>query len=207
MKIGPYQVKVIVRHNSKRMILRCGRQEGVLTLTVPRGTTEAEARAFLEANRSWIESHMGEPAWTPQYLYGERHWCLGRLVTLGRDAPVGEAAFREWRSRQLMTILRRLLGYWTSRMQVGVTHVTLQEMSSRWGSCRAATGRLTFNTKLAMYDEALIEETVVHELCHFFHMNHSPAFYQEMTRWLPDWRARKERRAAADVRPLPPAGL
>ena len=90
------------------------------------------------------------------------------------------------------------------RMDVRVSHVTLQEMTSRWGSCRAATGRLTFNTRLGMLEERLIEETVVHERCHFFHQNHSAAFYAQMTRWLPDWKARKAQRDKADMRPRPP---
>ncbi len=206
MKVGPYEVQVTARANCRRMILRYRKQENLLTLSVPRGTTEREARAFLMANMGWISAHVGpQTQWKPQYAPGERHWCLGRLVTLGREAPAGEEAYLRWRNAQLLKVLRRLLTTWAARLQVRVTHVTLREMSSRWGSCRASTGRLTFNTRLGLYEEALIEETVVHELCHFFHQNHSAAFYAEMTRWLPDWRVRKKRRDAADVRPQPPA--
>ena len=206
MKAGPYEVKVTQRAGCKRMILRYRRQEGQLTLTVPRGTPEREIRAFLDRNMDWIRQAAGEPVqWKPMYAFGERHWCMGQLVKLGcNGVPVGEKAFKAWRNQQLLKVLRLLLQYWMRRMQVQVTHVTLQEMTSRWGSCRSATGRLTFNTKLGMYEEALIEETVVHELCHFFHPNHSAAFYAEMTRWLPDWKARKKLRDSRDVRPLPP---
>ena len=205
MKVGDYDVKVTVRSSCRRMILRCRPQEGTVLLTVPRGTTEAAARAFLTALMDWLEEHMGaQEVWKPQYAAGERHWCLGRLVTLGKEAPAGQAAFLRWRNEQLLTVLRRLLQAWTVRMGVRVSHVTLQEMTSRWGSCRAATGRLTFNTRLGMLEERLIEETVVHELCHFFHQNHSAAFYALMTRWLPDWKARKAQRDKADMRPRPP---
>lgn len=205
MRIGPYEVKVTARANCRRMILRWKKQENLLTLSVPRGTTERQAREFLEKNLEWMRRTVGQPQqWTARYEAGERHWCMGRLVTLGREAPAGEAAFRRWRDQLLLEEIRRQLMMWTARMDVRVTHVTLREMSSRWGSCRSRTGRLTFNTRLGCYDAALIEETVVHELCHFFHGNHSAAFYAEMTRWLPDWRIRKKRRDTMDVRPLPP---
>lgn len=206
MKIGPYEVQVTRRANCRRMILRYKKQENRLTMSAPARATEREIRAFLTQHLDWIRKTVGEPpAQAEQYAPGEQHWCLGRLVTLGRDAPAGKAAYLKWRNAQLLPVIRRLLEKWTVCMQVRVNHVTLQEMTSRWGSCRAAAGRLTFNTRLAMYEEALIEETVVHELCHFFHQNHSAAFYAEMTRWLPDWRSRKQRRSAIDVRPRMPA--
>ena len=205
MKVGAYDVKVRVNSNCRRMILRCRPQEGTVLLTVPRGTTEAAARAFLTEHMDWLREHMGtQEAWRPQYAPGERHWCLGRLVTLGTEAPAGRETFLRWRNEKLLAVLRRQLQTWAARMGVRISHVTLQEMSSRWGSCRAATGRLTFNTRLGLLEESLIEETVVHELCHFFHQNHSKAFYDLMSRWLPDWKMRKQRRDKADMRPRPP---
>lgn len=205
MMAGPYEVEVTARANCRRMILRCRRGERALTLSVPKGTTQAAIRAFLAQNMGWITRQMGQPVqWQAQFAPGERHWCLGRLVTLGVDAPSRDA-FLRWRQEQFRQVLQRLLLRWTARMGVSITHVTLQEMTSRWGSCRSATRRLTFNTKLAMYEEPLIEEVVVHELCHLFHANHSAAFYALMTRWLPDWQSRKRLRDARDVRPQPPA--
>lgn len=208
MKIGPYEVRITVRANARRMILRCRPQEGVVTLTVPRGTTEAEARAMVERNMDWLRENMGGGmAWQPSYAPGERHWCLGRQVTLGRDAPAGEKAYAAWRDRQLEGALRRLLDKWMPRLGIPagkVKRITLRAMTSRWGSCCPARGTMTFNKRLAYYDESLIEETVVHELCHFFHMNHSPVFYAMMRVHLPDWAARKEKRSKLDVRPLPP---
>lgn len=206
MRIGDYEVQVTRRAACRRMILRYRREEGALLLSAPVRATEAEIRAFLQANMDWIRRTAGQPRqWRPSFAAGERHWCLGRLVTLGTDAPAGESAYLKWRNAQLQRVLQGQLSAWAARMHVVITHVTLQEMTSRWGSCRAKTGRLTFNTKLAMYDPALIEETVVHELCHFYHQNHSAAFYALLTKWLPDWRGRKQRRTALDVRPLPPS--
>lgn len=205
MMAGPYLVQVTVRANCRRMILRCRKAEGTVAMSVPYGTTEAEIRHFLDRHTDWIRQQMGAPqSWQPRYRAGERHWCLGRLVTLGVDAPAGQE-FLRWRNAQLAQVLRQQLGVWTRRMGVTVSHVTLQEMSSRWGSCRPQTRRFTFNTKLGLYAPELIEETVVHELCHLFHANHSRDFYALMTRYLPDWRVRKNRRDALNVRPQPAA--
>ena len=69
--------------------------------------------------------------------------------------------------------------------------VRVRQMTSRHGSCSSATHALTFNAKLCEYPEDFIEYVVVHELCHFLHMDHSPAFWREVARILPDWQRRR----------------
>ncbi|MBQ8201888.1 MAG: DUF45 domain-containing protein [Clostridia bacterium] len=204
MKAGPYEVIVTARANCRRMILRCSKADGRLTLSVPKGTPQRVIREFLLSQMEWIERQAGVPrTWKAVYAPGEQHYLLGRLVTLGKEVPSGDA-FLARREAELQAVVMRLLQKWCGPMGVRVTHVTFRQMTSRWGSCRPQTGRLTFNLRLGLYEEALIEETVVHELCHFFHADHSAAFYREMSRWLPDWQARKTARNRRDVRPRPP---
>ena len=42
------------------------------------------------------------------------------------------------------------------------------------------------------YPDEAIDAVVVHELCHMLHRDHSPAFYREVERWLPDYREREK---------------
>ncbi len=204
MKLSGHEVKVTQRKNCRRLILRYRPEEGRFALSAPKGTPQRAIRAFLAQNEAWMDRQAGSAApWQPVFAAGEQHLLFSRWVTLGQDVPCGED-FCRLREKLLRETILRLLQRWTARMGVNVTHVSLREMSSRWGSCRPKTGRLTFNLHLARYEEALIEETVVHELCHFFHSDHSAAFYREMDRWLPDWRARKAARTRLDARPRRP---
>lgn len=206
MKFGAYEIEVTPRGNCKTMRLRYHPAEGRLTLSVPVRTTKREIAAFLERNREWIEARASEASpWEPVYAPGERHLLFGQYVTLGKDGvPAGREAFERWRAAALEALLRRMLPFWEQRMGVHVTRVTLRDMTSRWGSCRAAKATLSISLRLARVPEDCIEQVLVHELCHLFHADHSPAFYAAMTRFLPDWPARKARLDKMDLRPLPP---
>lgn len=174
-------------------------------MSVPVGTPKTVVQRFLDEHIGWMEKHMGPPqTWTAAYAPGERHWLLGRLVALGADAPCGGTGFLRYRRKALTDTVEPMLHMWTKRMGVSVSRVTLRQMTSKWGSCRPGTARLTLNLRLAAYAPALIEYVLVHELCHLRHADHSAAFYGELARWLPDWQARKKALAAFDARPLPP---
>ena len=58
------------------------------------------------------------------------------------------------------------------------------------GSCSRA-GRLNFNLRLAMAPPAELEYIVVHKLCHIIHLDHSPAYWRTVERYMPDYGARR----------------
>lgn len=206
MKFGPYEIAVTARAHCKTMRLRFHPADHRLTLSVPKRTSKRMIEEFLTRNRAWMDERMqGETDWTPSYTAGERHLLLGEYVTLGQDGmPVGESSLRRYRMEALSAVLHRMLPLWEARMGVRISRLTIRDMTSRWGSCRADRASLTMNLRLACMPEDCIEQVLVHELCHLFHANHSPAFYEAMTRFLPDWPERKKRLDRFDIRPLPP---
>lgn len=68
----------------------------------------------------------------------------------------------------------------------------LQFMTRQWGSC-SPSGRLTLNPWLIAAPREAIDYVLLHELCHLKHHNHSRAFYQTLTRHLPEWERVKAR--------------
>ena len=69
---------------------------------------------------------------------------------------------------------------------------TLSSAMGRWGSCNTRREiRLTW--RLMKAPPELIDYVVCHELAHLRHMNHSPAFWAEVERQCPDYRALRER--------------
>lgn len=73
-------------------------------------------------------------------------------------------------------------------------------MKTKWGVCRPAKNQITLNRNLLFLPPDLIDYVICHELTHFRHPDHSPAFWQDLSRFVPDC---KEKRKALSDFPVP----
>ena len=184
-------VQITERENCRRFILRSRPDCPYAMLSVPKRSREADIRRFLENQQEWLQAHVGAVKNPPTFAPGEVHRLMGAWVTLGKDVPSG-AAFVEMRNERLICAIERDIAKWASTLRVSIAHVTLREMTSRWGSCQPSTGRICINVRLALYPPECLEYVVVHELCHLLERGHGPRFHALMDTFMPDW---KERRA------------
>ncbi|MCX6820080.1 MAG: M48 family metallopeptidase [Candidatus Adlerbacteria bacterium] len=63
--------------------------------------------------------------------------------------------------------------------------VFIKNHKSRWGSC-SERGNLNFNYKVVFLPVEIVDYIIVHELCHLAEFNHSPAFWAQVARALPN---------------------
>lgn len=196
-------VQITERENCRRFILRSRPDCPYAMLSVPKRSREADIRRFLENQQEWLQAHVGAVKNPPTFAPGEVHRLMGTWVTLGANVPSG-AAFVEMRNERLICAIERDIAKWASTLHVRITHVTLREMTSRWGSCRKQTQRLTFNTRLGGADESMIEYVVVHELCHLIYADHSAWFWALVASCLPDCKQRQIALNRMDMTPKVP---
>jgi predicted metal-dependent hydrolase len=69
-----------------------------------------------------------------------------------------------------------------------VTGLTIRAQRTRWGSC-SPTGALSFNWRLLLAPEPVLDYVVIHEACHLKVADHSQRFWALVGRHCPDWRA------------------
>jgi len=125
--------------------------------------------------------------------------ALIKGVTLFVYVPVGEGeaaceqAVNALRDALLTRTIENLLQKWQPVMGVQAREWHLKRMKTRWGTCNHVAHRLWFNRALGEKPREQIEYVVVHELCHLLVHDHSPAFWDRMNRFLPDWRTRRRR--------------
>ena len=69
----------------------------------------------------------------------------------------------------------------------------IRKMKTRWGVCNKSSMTVTLNTELIHKDVSLIDYVIIHELCHFKHMNHSAAFWNEVEKYYPYYKLARKR--------------
>ena len=218
-----------VSRRSRHLRITVSARNG-LTVTRPPHVSLAQAMAFVDSRRDWIERQLAkvdaaEPAAPPQTLHlrltGES-LCLqyvekahaGAIVqetpdrlTLHLDPARpegGREALRAWLKRRARNALEPRLDELSARLTLPYNRLSLRLQRTRWGSC-SNRRNISLNAKLLFLPEQLVRHVLIHELAHTVHLNHSPAFWQLVERHDPQWRSHRE--ALRGSGPLVPAWL
>src|SRR5215212_8607611 len=108
-------------------------------------------------------------------------------VLLVPPADAGEAIERYYRRRARAEIGPRLDAA-TARAGSRHTGLTIRGQRTRWASC-SSEGRMSFNWRLLLAPEDILDYVVEHEVCHLEVMDHSPRFWALLESRVPGWRA------------------
>lgn len=165
-------LKINIIYSARKTISIELRMDGI-TVRAPKGMSRREINAFLNEKRGWIEKHLAK--------------MQERKSAVQQMAPFTRAEIEELADKALIVLPEKVKKY-ASIIGVSYGRITIRNQRTRWGSC-SSKGNLNFNCLLMLFPENVIDYVVVHELCHRKHMNHSAAFYAEVERVFPEYRA------------------
>lgn len=212
------KIDKLVRSKRKTLALII-RPDGTLEVRAPLRLSKKDILEWVASKREWIEKHRQEvlkaqsekdkPANRPLqsgdliYILGQSyplHIIESRNSTLRLETthlvmssellPNAAAVLQNFLSNHLNLTLSLRLPYFTDLIGKAPAKVRLSKARSRWGSC-SSKGNIAFNWRLGMAPPEIIDYLIVHELAHLKHPNHSRAFWAEVARILPDYKARK----------------
>lgn len=90
-------------------------------------------------------------------------------------------------------IAEKVIGYLAYDFDLEMPTIVIKKYKGRWGSCYYKENKMTFHLALVHLEKDLIDYVIVHELTHFLQANHSPLFYQELAKRMPDYQQRQKR--------------
>ena len=85
-------------------------------------------------------------------------------------------ALLAWYRREARRIFEARVERWSSLFGQQPGRVSIREQRTRWGSC-THRGDLSFNWRLVLAPDWVLDSIVVHELCHIDELNHSSRFW------------------------------
>lgn len=162
----------LIRSRRKTLALEVTREAQVV-VRAPLRAAQKDIDAFVSSRRGWIENALQR-----------------QKERLAAHPPLTEAEIDSLR-QQAKTYIPARVAHWASIMGLQPAAVKITSARTRFGSC-SSKNSLCFSLYLMQYPDEAIDAVVVHELCHMLHRDHSPAFYREVERWLPDYREREK---------------
>lgn len=160
----------IVRSSRRTVALEVTR-EGRVLVRAPLRMPQGEIERFVASHAAWLEKAQAKVA-----------------ARQAAHPPLTEQETAALRQRAKELLPDRVAHY-AAIMGVTPTSVKITSARTRFGSCSGKNG-ICFSLYLMQYPEEAIDYVVVHELAHIRHYDHSPAFYAEVAKVLPDYKER-----------------
>ncbi len=174
-------------------------------VVLPQRAARREAAAAVAELRPWIERRLAEAAAARARLAGEPGTVpyLGaalrvlpedgrtRVHRRGDELLVPAAgpavALERWYRRAAREEIALRLGPVTAALGRRHAGLTIRNQRTRWGSC-SANGTMSFNWRLLLAPEPVLDYVIWHEACHLVVMDHSAGFWSLLERHLPGFR-------------------
>ena len=181
-------------------------------VVLPRRAAQREAAAAIRELRPWIDRRVRELA-RAQAVVAQRGTgvpYLGQLLQvrhqrgrtrvhrrgdelLAPDSATYVPALERWYRRAARQEIAPRLDQACAMAGSSYSRLTIRGQRTRWASCSRG-GAMSFNWRLLLAPEPVLNYVVWHEVCHLDVMDHSPRFwallaqrcpdYREQTRWL-----------------------
>jgi predicted metal-dependent hydrolase len=175
-------------------------------VVLPRRAPEREAAAAVRELGPWIARRLAEleRARSAVAARGEAVPYLGRLLTVRPEpgrvrvhrrgdellAPAGAGradALERWYRRAAREEIEPRLAHACEQAGSSYSRLSIRGQRTRWASCSRG-GAMSFNWRLVLAPEPVLDYVVWHEVCHLEVMDHSPRFWALLARHCPDYR-------------------
>jgi len=205
-RIPPGEISYTVRRSSRALRVRVNvhAHTGV-EVVLPERAPERAAAAAVKELRPWIERrldearealetitargatlpYLGTPLeLTPQAGRSRVHRQGGRLLVPAGDArPALERFYRRAARSEIAARLDRA----TALAGSTYSGLAIRAQRTRWASC-SPRGQMSFNWRLLLAPERVLDYVVWHEVCHLEILDHSPRYWRLLERHWPGYR-------------------
>jgi hypothetical protein len=109
----------------------------------------------------------------------------GKLnVVILKDEPHSGSSIKnllvDWFIAKAKVVLFRKTKIFAAQIGVKPKNITIKDYKSKWGSC-SISGNISYNWRIIMAPNHVIDYLVIHELCHMLEHNHSQDYWKHVS--------------------------
>ena len=117
------------------------------------------------------------------------------IVTCKDDRAMGskdvKTFIEDWYVRESTKILNTRTYEFAKKMKVEPSAITVKNYASKWGSC-TASNKISYNWRIIMAPDCIVDYLIIHELCHIIEHNHSKNFWYQVGKYCEDFKKKRK---------------
>lgn len=214
LALGVPRVRLL--RSSRRTLALELKTDLTLLIRTPKFLNDSKICLFLQKNKRWVERTLKrlkslEQTVPRRFEDGETFLFLGKTYPLRLVNTPDSAAlelkenqfclsaagkrlasfyFESWYREQAQIYFADRVQFFSERFGFERRGIRLSNAKTRWGSCSSKRD-LNFSWRLVMAPREVIDYVVVHELTHCEFFNHSPKFWNRVSKICPDYPSMK----------------
>ena len=189
--------------------------QGKIVIKAPKLLSERKIWEFVNQKQKWIDkvltkienSKLESIKQSKELEVNKQIMLFGVPIASSDNTKVN---IKQFYKQKLENYLLEKIPFYATKMGIDLevikTSLKIKEYKSKWGSCKTQkTGisflglntvskkvELTFNLKLCMFPQEIINYVIIHELSHIFQQNHSAKFWSIVSQFYQEYLAARK---------------
>ncbi len=130
-----------------------------------------------------------------EFVNNKKDWIVENVkkmkANLKEKKPQLSKEEEKIKKEQAKIIISNRIKFFSTKYGFKYSKIRLSSAKTRWGSC-SGEGAISINWNLIFAPLDIMDYVIIHELCHTIHHNHSDKFWNEVKKYIPNY---KEKRA------------
>lgn len=160
----------VIRSKRKTSVISINQNLDVI-VRVPYRISDIYIKDFVNKNREWINKNL---------LYMKQRQVNNPFNNITEKDII-------MLKQSALNYIPERVKYFSKLMNLSPTGVKITSAKKRWGSC-SYKNSLCFSYRLMLMDKLFIDYVIIHELTHIKIKNHSKIFYDEIAKYMPNFR-------------------
>ncbi len=168
LEIEDVSLPIILERSRRKTLAIQITKDIKLQIKAPIYTSEREIYRFLQQKQFWIYKR-----------------AKSEMTNAENKVERSEEEMNRLREQARVVLTQKSSDY-AKRLGVSFQKIRIGNQRTRWGSC-SSKGTISYNWRLILMPEPIMDYVVVHELCHLLEMNHSKQFWGLVAGIIPNY--------------------
>ena len=221
VRIGNVSLEILIERTKRKRTISLQVKDNKLIIKAPRTVSRKNLDEVIQKKQKWIQqrailSFEEQKLRNRKFIDNEKFYFRGNhyrlslnfgkkedvrivdgrlLVTCKDDRPIHsknvKSLIEDFYINESVKILNTRTNEFAKKIKVQPTGITVKNYVSKWGSC-TSKNKISYNWRIIMAPDNIIDYLIVHELSHIIEPNHSKNFWYQVGNYCKDFQKKRK---------------